>query len=880
MKYLFIFTVVAIIISCNTTHQTTKPSTQPQTSNLKPQTPQPKVYRASETKLHDLVHTKLEVQPVWEKKQMKGKATITLHPHFYSTDSVQLNARSMDIHEVSLVDEKGKRNYIDYTYDSLILNIKLGRTYKRDENFTLFIDYTAKPEELPEGGSLAIVKDKGLYFINTDGKDPDKPKQFWTQGETESNSAWFPTIDKPNQKMTQEIYLTVDTSFVTLSNGLLITSTKNNDGTRTDYWKQSLPAAPYLTMIAASNFAVVKDKWRNIEVNYYVDPEYEKYARMIFGNTPEMIEHFSKILGVDYPWEKYSQVVVHDYVSGAMENTTAVVHGTNMQQDSSEYFDDNFEDYVSHELFHHWFGDLVTSESWSNITLNEGFANYGEYIWREYKYGRDDADLLQQHDMSGYIAMSRLKDPDLIRFDYDDREDMYDVISYNKGGRVLHMLRKYVGDEAFYAALKLYLESHKFGTVEVHDLRLAFEKITGEDLNWFFSQWFLDHGYPKIDISYSWNDTSKTETVTIEQKQDFDKNPLYKIPLPVDIYYGGKKERKNITLEHAKETYTWQVPSKPDLVDVDVEKMLLCTKEDNKSKENYVFQYYHAPSYFNRQEALDKIGNDYTANSAEALLIEDALKDKFWNIRLIALKNIGPQLKENKERFRPLIIAMATKDDKSKVRAQGIKTLAKYFKDDVEAKAVIENALKEQSNLVATSAFKATYEKDKKKGLEIAKQFEASANGDLLNAVGTFYKEEGNPEYNAFFLSAIDKTKSFAKYSLIETYGRYLKKQEGKELTDGISKLTALAATASSWFMRYAGMNALEGLEGELKSRMNKATDKVEELKKTNAFQKDIQEAQHEETKIIKQHDDLEATIKDIKSNEKEKRLKKLFDSD
>jgi aminopeptidase N len=876
MKYpILIFALASI--ACNTPQQTT--TTKPEATTTKSETkviPEPKVYRASETMLHDLVHTKLELHPVWDKMQMKGKATITLHSHFYPQDSLILNARSMDINDVSIIGKTGKE-HLDYTYDSLLLSIKLDHMYEEGENFTIYIDYTAKPEELPDGGSTAITKDKGLYFINADGKDLDKPRQFWTQGETESNSAWFPTIDKPNQKMTQEIYLTVDSSMVTVSNGLMISSIKNADGTHTDYWKQSLPATPYLTMIAASDFAVVKDKWRNIDVNYYLDKDYSQYAKMIFGNTPEMIEHFSKLLGVDYAWEKFSQVVVHDYVSGAMENTTAVIHGTNMLQDSSDYFDGNYEDYISHELFHHWFGDLVTCESWSNITLNEGFANYSEYLWREYKFGRDDADYLQQQDMAGYLGASRLKDPDLIRFNYEDREDVYDAVSYNKGGRVLHMLRKYVGDPAFFASLKYYLESHKFQSAEVHDLRLAFEKVTGEDLNWFFNEWFLNHGYPKLDISYAWNDTTKTETLTIEQKQDFDKNPLYKIPMDIDIYHDGKTDRKKIALEHVKETMSWKLPSKPDLVDVDADKMLLCSKEDHKTKENYIFQYAHAPSYLNRYEALNKIGSDYVANSVEGKLTEEALNDKFWSLRIQALKNIGPQLKENKDRLKPIILAMATKDEKSKVRAQGIKTLSKYFKDDAEAQTALENALKEKSNLVVTASFKAIYDKDKKRGAEVAKQFESSTNSDILNAVGTFYKDEGNPEYNDFFIGALSRIKGFGKYNLVDTYGKYLKKQDGKELDLGIGNLEDIAKS-SSWYMRYGAITALIGVEGELKTRMSKATDKVEELRKNNASQKDIHEAQLDETEIKKHYDDLEAKIKNIKSSEKESRLKKMFD--
>jgi aminopeptidase N len=213
---------------------------------------------------------------------------------------------------------------LNYTYDSLLLHIYLGKEFKRDENYTVFIDYTSKPEELGDGAG-GFLTDKGLTFVNADGKNSDKPVQFWTEGEPESNSTWFPTIENPSQKMTQEIYITVDSHFVSLSNGLLISSTKNADGTRTDYWKQSLPAAPYLTSLTVSDYAVVKDHWRNIEVNYYLNKDYEKYARMIFGNTPEMLEHFSKLLGVDYPWEKFSQVIATDHNFGSMENTSSVV---------------------------------------------------------------------------------------------------------------------------------------------------------------------------------------------------------------------------------------------------------------------------------------------------------------------------------------------------------------------------------------------------------------------------------------------------------------------------------------------------------------------------------------------------------------------------
>src|SRR5690606_34887146 len=323
------------------------------------------------------------------------------------------------------------------------LTIQLGKTVTAQEEITLVIDYTAKPDERETGGSSAISSDKGLYFINPKGEDPAKMPQIWTQGETEASSVWFPTIDAPNQKMTQEILMTVDDKYVTLSNGTLVKSTKNADGTRTDHWKQELPHVPYLAMMGVGEFKVVKDSFTKkdgskIAVDYFVEPEWEPYAKAIFGDTPEMIRFFSELLGVEYPWDKYHQIVVRDYVSGAMENTGAVVFGDFVYKTDRELLDGTSESIIAHELFHHWFGDLVTCESWSNLPLNEAFANYSQYLWDEYKHGKDEADFHASSEANGYLQQAQMQGyHDLIWYDYDEKEEMFDGHSYNKGGRIL-----------------------------------------------------------------------------------------------------------------------------------------------------------------------------------------------------------------------------------------------------------------------------------------------------------------------------------------------------------------------------------------------------------------------------------------------------------
>jgi aminopeptidase N len=213
-----------------------------------------------------------------------------------------------------------------------------------------------------------------------------------------------------------------------------------------------------------------------------------------------MMEFFSQKLGFDYPWSKYAQVVVRDYVSGAMENTSATLHGEFVQRTSRQRIDETYEDIISHELIHQWFGDLVTTESWSNIPLNESFATYGEYLWNEYKYGQLYADNKLYENYQNYMQEAENKNVDLVRFYYDQREDMFDRHSYDKGGFLLHYLRNIVGDAAFFKSIELYLKTNQFKAVEIHQLRLAFEEVTGKDMNWFFNQWFLNAGHPKLKL--------------------------------------------------------------------------------------------------------------------------------------------------------------------------------------------------------------------------------------------------------------------------------------------------------------------------------------------------------------------------------------------
>ena len=729
-----------------------------------------KEYRGSATRINDLVHTKLKVKFDYDKSYLYGEAWITLQPHFYTTDSLTLDAKGMDIHKVALVDGK-KMKELPFQYDKTFLRIHLDKMYKGGENYTVYIDYTAKPNEADVHGSAAINDAKGLYFINPKGETKNKPTQIWTQGETEATSVWCPTIDKPNQKTTEEIYMTVPAKYVTLSNGKLMSQQKNADGTRTDYWKMDLPHAPYLFFMGVGDYAIIKDKWKNKDVDYYVEKEYAPVARKIFGLTPEMIDYFSKITGVDYPWVKYAQITGRDYVSGAMENTTATLHSDVAQQDARELVDGNiWESTIAHELFHQWFGDYVTTESWSNITLNESFANYSETLWAEYKYGKDAGAEQNYDDMQGYLR-SHSGNKDLVRFYYRDKEDVFDAVSYNKGGRILNMLRHQVGDAAFFAALHEYLTANKFKSAEAQQLRLAFEKITGRDLNWFFNQWYYGSGNPDVDINYVYDDANGTVQVIIDQKQK--SGNIFQMPIDIDIYNGAQKVRHHVWANDAIDTFTFHYTKRPDLVNVDGDKIMLWTKDDHKTLDNYIFQYKNAGNYVDRREAIEFAANHLDDEKAVDLL-KTALNDPYHGLRQLALSKVDLNKDAIKTGFESTILTIAKNDKYAPVRASAIALLGQY--KNKEFAGLFTKAVKDSSYTVSGNALTALSDIEPDAALSLAKQLSNEpSKGKLESAILVAFVKSGDESMTDKVLNSFaNMPLSQGKFQFLGTLSSFL----------------------------------------------------------------------------------------------------------
>lgn len=760
------------------------------------QTPEPvdtswkKIYRESYPRTNDLVHTKLDVRFDYPKAQMYGKAWITLKPHFYPTDSLLLDAKGMDINKVAIVGKSGMSE-LKFENTGMQLNIHLDKTYRGGENYTVYIDYVSKPNEVKVKGSAAINDAKGLYFINPTGEDKETPTQIWTQGETEANSVWFPTIDKPNQKSTEEIIMTVPDKYVTLSNGKLASQKKNADGTRTDQWKMELPHAPYLFFMGVGEYSIIKDSYKGKEVNYYVEKEYAPVAKKIFGNTPEMIAFYEKVTGVSFPWAKYSQIVGREYVSGAMENTTATLHQESAYQDARELVDGNkWEDVIAHELFHQWFGDLVTAESWSNLTLNESFANYSETLWNEYKYGKDAGAEHDYSDKSNYIQ-SQSTSKDLVRFRYSDKEDMFDAVSYNKGGRILHMLRTFVGDSAFFKSLNLYLTTNKFKSAEATQLRLAFEEITGKDLNWFFNQWYFGNGHPKLDINYTFDETAKTVTVTLKQTQT--DAPVFRLPIPIDIYNGAKKVRQQVWMEDREQSFVFPYTSKPDLVNVDAEKTLLVEKTDHKTLENYIHQFKYAGGYVDKREAVDFCATKQDDPAARAVLLE-ATKDKYDGLRAYALGKLDMTKEPLKQAAEAIIYSIARDEKKPTVRAKAISLLGAY-PNKTEYKALFSKALNDSSYSVAGAALEAITIVDQEASVAEARKLTGKPmKGKLAESVTeVFVKNGGENDFDIVAGNFDSMPFSNEKFGAIQPFAEFLTKvNDFEKFKKGIDMIVAV----------------------------------------------------------------------------------------
>ncbi len=799
-------------------------------------------YRESAQRDWDLLHTRLDLSFDWAEQAVNGKASLQLTPIFYTQSQIELDARGFSFHSIRLQGDHTARE-LPYSYDSTRVSITLPRSFKRNDTLLLEISYTAFPATLDELG-LEEGAGQGLYFINHDGQDTDKPQQIWTQGETQANSCWFPTIDRPIERCTQEMHITVEDRFKTLSNGLLVDSKKNQDGSRTDHWEMRQSHSPYLFMMAIGEFVVVRDEWRGREVSYYLEPEYETYARLVFGKTPQMMEFFSERLGVEFPWDKYAQVVVREFVSGAMENTTATIHMDALQHDDRSHLDNTYEEYVSHELFHQWFGNLVTCESWANLALNEGFATYGEFLWLEYDHGPDEAARHFLADRSNYLGESNYISHPLIHFSYADREDMFDNHSYAKGGQIVHMLRNLVGDEAFFASLDHYLTENAYSAVEGHELRMAFEETTGQDLNWFFNQWFYAEGHPELEVRHL--EENGLYQLEVKQTQGGKAPAVFRFPIRIGTRVAGTYSEYSFWMTSRDTTFTLPISGAPEFVAFNADGVLLAeVTEQDKPSSQWIAQTQYGANFYQKIEALDALG-DLEDTPELWAAYEAAVKDPFWGISTSAMGNCPRSNPEALGKIARQIVPLI-QSEQVELRTASLRFFTRFGEEnwdawgwraeDIDAlRKNVDAATRDKSYQVERSAVRLLFQLVPEEGVRRSKELFPDSPNEQKGAYIRILAEANDPSAIQFCTDLLHINSWSARMGAFDALGTMASKHASQE---AVEILKREAVSQEPWWMRMMVARAMKKIPPteELKSFYKRRAEEEEEAQLKRAWE-------------------------------------------
>ena len=396
--------------------------------------------------------------------------------------------------------------------------------------------------------------------------------------------------------------------------------------------------------------------------------------------------------------------------------------------------------------------------------MNESFADFSEMLWAEHKYGKDAGSDVNYNAMQTYVGQPDNATKDLVRFHYDDVGDMFDIVTYQKGGRILNMLRNYLGADAFYKGLNIYLKTNAFKNGEAQQLRLAEEEASGIDLNWFFNQWYYGAGHPILDISYKWDEASKTEAVYLTQKQD---GHIFKLPMAIDIYSGGKKERRKVWVNDKNDTLNFRVDVKPDLVNVDGDKILLVQKTDNKNLDEYVFQYFNAPLYVDRYEAIEAAKVKQSEKGAQKILL-GALHDKYFRLRLRTVRALDMGNEDLRKAALPILNSLAQSDPNTLVRAAAIKALGNL--KATGNMTLFRKSLYSQSYAVQGAALTSISQLAPEQALILAKGFEKDNKGPLTQAIIAIYAANGGDEYWPFVFKTFNGLGTLAQLNIIQNF--------------------------------------------------------------------------------------------------------------
>jgi aminopeptidase N len=647
---------------------------------------------------YDMQNIALDLKFDWEKEQAYGTATITLAPLVPDLKMVDLDAGLMTINSVKLAG--GGDLVFQYEEEKTRLGVSLDRVYRIGEPVTFIVDYRTKGLNVPN--TLSFGGGGGLKFIKPTGSNPNRRRQVWSQGESDYNRFWFPSYDSPNDFATTEITATVEKQMFVVSNGKMLKNKENKDGTRTFYWKMDIPHANYLTSIVVGEYAEVKGSYLGIPISSYVFPNELKEGQASTGKLPRMVQFFSEKTGVKYPYAKYAQTMAEGF-GGGMENISATTMTPSMIHDERELLDGTSEGLQSHELAHQWFGDYVTCREWAHIWLNESFATYMQALWDEHEKGKDyflysDVRSNQQ----GYINTWRQgnRRPIVTRY-YVNADDLFDTYAYPRGGAVLHMLRKHLGDELFFKSINRYLTTNANRPVQTEQLRIAIEETTGQSMDWFFDEWLYKMGHPIFEVTDKYENGKLT--MTVKQTQQIDVANEYPqvafFQTFVDIKIDDRTERVWIEPK-AENVFTFNAAAQPKLVSFDTESTLIKELKFEKSTADLIYQLQNDSDVTGRAWALNQLKDRKTDEPAiRAAIVKAITDDTFWPLRRDAIDIVAAWTGDGAQ---IAAFEAAAKDNNSNVRAVAIRSLGAL--KNAKYTDIFLAALNDQSYAVVDSA--------------------------------------------------------------------------------------------------------------------------------------------------------------------------------
>ncbi len=490
---------------------------------------------------YDLVHQRLAVSFDEAKRLVTGEVTTTVVAKA-ATDSIRLNAEQLTIDRATMGGAK-----LRFDADTNHVTVRLPRRASAGDTVIFTLAYHTHPV-------------RGIYFV-------PRRHVIWSQGEATETRAWVPTYDNANDKTTWEMLVTADSAMKVLSNGRLAGVEPVNGGAQNVWhWMQEEPASTYLYSVVVGPFTVLRDHWRDVPVDYWVYPDTVEAAWRAFGETPSMIELYSRLTGVPFPWAKYDQSAIPDFTYGGMENVSATtqtddaLEGPGTEPSGSRGL-------VAHELAHQWFGDYTTTANWANAWLNEGLTTYMESVYAEKTRGWGEGQLEWYGQQQQAMQADERQARPLVWGEYPGSDPIVLFFSghiYPKGAQVAHQLRRLLGDSVFWAGMHRFLVDNAHKPVTTPDFAVAFEKTCGCDLDWFFDQWAYGVGYPRLDVTRQWDRDARVLTVTVQQTQPVDSvRPVFRFPTTIRVVTADSVVRHDVMVSKAREAFRIPLPSAP-----------------------------------------------------------------------------------------------------------------------------------------------------------------------------------------------------------------------------------------------------------------------------------------------------------------------------